>query len=140
MSVQHAVVTAFAKLQGRNGFYEMPFTGKVYMVDAVTNNPGAAGGALTTRNGELIGVIGRGLKNELTGTWMNYSIPIGAAAQVKQPDGKTATASMIDLLLKKNKYTTDQPRQQAAARAIRPTPASSWWPSRWTSRRRISRT
>ena len=89
VSVQHAVVTAYAKLQGRNGFYEMPFTGKVYMVDAVTNNPGAAGGALTTRKGELIGMIGRGLRNELTGTWMNYSIPIGGAAEVKQPDGKT---------------------------------------------------
>ena len=109
VSVQHAVVTAFAKLQGRNGFYEMPFTGKVYMVDAVTNNPGAAGGALTTRKGELIGVIGRGLKNELTGTWMNYSIPVSAAVQVKQPDGKTATASMIDLLLRKNKYTKINP-------------------------------
>ena len=40
VSVQHAVVTAYAKLQGRNGFYEMPYAGKVYMVDAVTNNPG----------------------------------------------------------------------------------------------------
>jgi serine protease Do len=109
VSVQHAVVTAYAKLQGRNGFYEMPFTGKVYMVDAVTNNPGAAGGALTTRKGELIGVIGRGLKNEQTGTWMNYSIPIGATVDVKQPDGKTATATMLDLLQKKDKYARLNP-------------------------------
>jgi serine protease Do len=104
VSVQHAVVTAFAKLQGRNGFYEMPFTGKVYMVDTVTNNPGAAGGALTTRKGELIGVIGRGLRNELTGTWMNYSIPVNSSVEVRQPDGKTATASMIELLANKDKY------------------------------------
>jgi serine protease Do len=109
VSVQHAVVTAYAKLQGRNGFFEMPFGGKVYMVDTVTNNPGAAGGALTTRNGELVGMIGRGLRNELTGTWMNYSIPIGATAQVMQPDGKTATASMVDLLLKKKDYVRVNP-------------------------------
>ncbi|HVS34393.1 MAG TPA: trypsin-like peptidase domain-containing protein [Gemmataceae bacterium] len=104
VSVQHAYVTAFAKLQGRNGFYEMPYNGKVYMVDAVTNNPGAAGGALTTRKGELIGMIGRGLRNELTGTWMNYSIPINAAAEVTQPDGKVVKTSIVDVWLQKEKY------------------------------------
>ena len=104
VSVQHAVVTSYAKLQGRNGFYEMPFTGKVYMVDTVTNNPGSAGGALTTRKGDLIGIIGRGLRNELTGTWMNYSIPVNASVEIKQPDGKTTTASMLDLLVNKEKY------------------------------------
>ncbi len=109
VSVQHAVVTAYAKLQGRNGFYEMPFGGKVYMVDAVTNNPGASGGALTTRKGELIGMIGRGLRNELTGTWMNYSIPIGGVAEVTQPDGKTVKTSMVDLWRQKEKYVKANP-------------------------------
>ncbi len=109
VSVQHAFVTAFAKLQGRNGFYEMPYSGKVYMVDAVTNNPGAAGGALTTRKGELIGMIGRGLRNELTGTWMNYSIPIGGVAEVTQPDGKIVKTSMVDLWRQKEKYVKANP-------------------------------
>ena len=109
VSVQHAVVTAYAKLQGRNGFYEMPYSGKVYMVDAVTNNPGAAGGALTTRKGELIGMIGRGLRNELTGTWMNYSIPINGVAEVTQPDGKVVKTSMVDVWLQKEKYVKANP-------------------------------
>jgi serine protease Do len=108
-SVQHAVVTAYAKLQGRNGFFEMPFNGKVYMVDTVTNNPGAAGGALTTREGELIGLIGRGLRNELTGTWMNYSIPVGAEAEVALPNGKTARTSMVELWRRKEKYVKANP-------------------------------
>ena len=112
VSVQHAVVTAYAKLQGRNGFYEMPFTGKVYMVDAVTNNPGAAGGALTTRKGELIGMIGRGLRNELTGTWMNYSIPINGVAEVTQPDGKTAKTSMVDVWLQEGEVRQGQPQRR----------------------------
>ncbi len=40
----------------------MPFTGKVYMVDAVTNNPGAAGEAVLddAQWHGLIGVISRG--------------------------------------------------------------------------------
>ena len=32
--------------------------GPVYVVDAITNNPGAAGGVITTRDGRLLGVIG----------------------------------------------------------------------------------
>ena len=46
VSVQRAFVTAYAKLQGRNGVYEVPYDGEVYLVDAVTSNPGAAGGVL----------------------------------------------------------------------------------------------
>ena len=91
MSVQHAVVTSYAKLQGRIGFYETPFTGKVYVVDAITNNPGVGRRRLTTRKGELLGVIGKELRNELTNTWINYSIPVNSQSEVNRPDGKTAT-------------------------------------------------
>ena len=118
----------------------MPYTGKVYMVDAVTNNPGAAGGALTTRKGELIGMIGRGLRNEQTGTWMNYSIPIAAAVEVKQPDGKTATTTMMAPAETRRTNTSGSTPTASRATATRPTPASSWWPTRWTSRRPTSRT
>ena len=47
-----------------------------YIVDAIINNPGAAGGVLTTRKGELIGLIGKELRNTLTDTWVNYAMPI----------------------------------------------------------------
>ena len=109
MSVQHGVVTAYAKLHGRNGIFEAPYSGEVYMVDAITNNPGAAGGALTTRKGELIGIIGRELRNELTDTWINYAIPIGGVAEVTQPDGKTIKTSMVDLWRQKEKYVKANP-------------------------------
>lgn len=46
------------------------------MVDAITNNPGAAGGALTTRQGELLGIVGKELRNSLSDTWINYAVPI----------------------------------------------------------------
>ena len=54
-------------------------------------------------------MIGRGLKNELTGTWMNYSIPIGAVAEVTQPDGKVVKTSMVDIYLQKEKYVKANP-------------------------------
>lgn len=83
LSVQRGVVSAYTKMAGRRGIFEFPYTGEVYIVDAITNNPGAAGGALLTRKGELIGIIGREIKNSLSETWMNYAIPIQAKTEVK---------------------------------------------------------
>ena len=94
LSVQRGVVSAYTKMAGRRGIFEFPYTGEVYIVDAITNNPGAAGGALLTRKGELIGIIGREIKNSQSDTWMNYAIPVGAKTDVrtrvivKDKDGK----------------------------------------------------
>jgi serine protease Do len=105
VSVQHGTVSAFCKLHGRNGIFEAPYHGKVYIVDAITNNPGAAGGPLTTRKGELVGVIGRSLRNELTNTWMHYTVPLDASVEIKQADGKTTeTRTIVELVEKKEKY------------------------------------
>jgi serine protease Do len=94
LSVQRGVVSAYAKMAGRRGVFEFPYTGDVYVVDAITNNPGAAGGALLNRKGELLGIIGREIKNAQSETWMNYAIPVGAKTEVrfteavKDKDGK----------------------------------------------------
>ncbi|GIW80369.1 MAG: serine protease [Gemmatales bacterium] len=76
MTVQHGVIAAYSKLYGRRGVFQPPYQGDVYIVDAITNNPGAAGGALTTRDGRLLGIIGKELRNTLTDTWINYAVPI----------------------------------------------------------------
>lgn len=81
VSVLHGVIAANTKLAARRGRYEVPYTGDVYIVDAITNNPGAAGGVLTSYNGELLGMIGRELKNQENNTWINYAIPIEALRQ-----------------------------------------------------------
>ena len=52
MSVQRGVVSAYSKLRGRRGVIDAPYNGEVYFVDAITNNPGAGGGALTNRKGK----------------------------------------------------------------------------------------
>jgi serine protease Do len=87
LSVQHGVVMAYAKLHGRRGIFEAPFQGDVYVTDAITNNPGAAGGALTTRKGELLGVIGKELKNALTDTYVNYAVPVQAKVTIHAKTG-----------------------------------------------------
>ncbi|HEV3263639.1 MAG TPA: trypsin-like peptidase domain-containing protein [Gemmataceae bacterium] len=80
MSVQRGVIAAYSKLQGRKGVFEAPYTGDVYIIDAITTNPGAGGGVITTRKGELVGIIGKELRNTLTDTWINYAVPIQALA------------------------------------------------------------
>ncbi len=105
MSVQHGVITAYARLYGKIGVHDATYTGQVYVLDAITNNPGAAGGPVTTRKGELLGLIGKELRNELTNTWINYAIPIGAKTKVKQAaDDKEIEVSALDLLDLKKDY------------------------------------
>jgi len=75
-SVLHGIVAATTPLNARRGAFKTTYKGPVYILDAITNNPGAAGGALTTRNGELAGLLGKELRNSQNGTWLNYAIPI----------------------------------------------------------------
>ncbi len=76
VSVLHGVIAARTKLSARRGNYETPYNGPVYVVDAITNNPGSGGGVLTTADGILLGMIGKELRNTQTNTWINYAIPI----------------------------------------------------------------
>jgi S1-C subfamily serine protease len=75
-SVQHGVIAVRTTLDARRGAFETPYRGPVYVLDAVTNNPGAAGGALTTSDGQLLGMLGKELRNALNNTWLNYAVPV----------------------------------------------------------------
>lgn len=76
VSVLHGSVAATTKLSARRGAYATPYHGSAYILDAMTNNPGAAGGALTNRRGQLAGLLGKELRNSLDNTWLNYALPI----------------------------------------------------------------
>jgi len=82
LSAMRGVIAARTKLSGRVGVFDFPYNGDVYVVDQITNNPGASGGALTTRDGKLLGLIGREIKNNQTETNLNYAIPVNAAVSV----------------------------------------------------------
>lgn len=106
-SVQDGVIAAQTQLQARRGVFETPYRGPVYVLDAVTNNPGAAGGALVARDGRLLGMLGKELRNSVSGTWLNYALPIAelqlSVEQIRQ--GKLAAAEA----------SGDRPRPQRAA-------------------------
>lgn len=76
-SVLHGVVSAKTNLAARRGAFQTAYQGEAYVLDAMTNNPGAAGGVLTDRQGRLVGLLGKELRNALNNTWLNYALPIG---------------------------------------------------------------
>lgn len=80
VSIQRGVIAAIVPFAGRRGITEANYKGMAYIVDAITNNPGANGGLLTTRKGEPLGLIGKELKNTLTETWVNYAMPLSPLA------------------------------------------------------------
>jgi serine protease Do len=75
-SVQKGTVAAKTSLAARRGAYETPYDGPAYVLDAMTNNPGAAGGALVDLQGQLLGLLGKELRNSLNNVWLNYAVPI----------------------------------------------------------------
>ncbi len=82
VSVMHGVIAARTMLSARRGRFEVPYDGPVYLVDAATNNSGAAGGVLTTQDGRLLAMLGRELRSAQTNTWINYAVPISELANV----------------------------------------------------------
>jgi len=128
VSAQRGVVAAYTKLSARLGVFDFPYAGDVYVVDAITNNPGAAGGALTDRKGALLGVIGREMKNTQTNTWMNYAIPVSAKIDVPvrvtdkdKVEDKTITLSLPEFVAKGMKG------EYRATKRDRPPPGEGGW-------------
>ena len=104
VSVLHGVIAAKTKLKTRRGTFELPYDGAVYVVDAITNNSGAAGGLLATREGKLLGMIGREVRNAETNTWLNYSIPISELT--------TAIEEIVSGNFRSQRQPLDEPDQE----------------------------
>lgn len=77
-SVMQGTIASVSRLNARSGTLKTPYNGTVYILDLVANNPGAAGGALVNLSGQLVGMLGKELRDAETGVWLNYAIPAAA--------------------------------------------------------------
>lgn len=75
LSVNVGVISLKTKLDARRGFSEFPYEGDVFLIDAITSNPGAAGGAVVDLRGRLVGMIGKVIEGKTTNTRLNYALP-----------------------------------------------------------------
>ena len=75
VSVQRGVVSAKTKLAAKRGSWQTPYTDDAYILDAITSNPGSAGGIVCDTKGRPIGLIGKESRDARTGLWLSYAIP-----------------------------------------------------------------
>ena len=75
-SAQKGVIMASTSLTTRRGKTRSLYQGRVYVLDAMTNNPGASGGALIDLQGRLVGILGKEIRDEQSGIWLNYALPM----------------------------------------------------------------
>ena len=76
VSLQQGIIASRTSLRARRGIFATTYSGPVYVVDAITNNPGAKGGAVVLRDsGKLVGLIGKELRNSENSTWLNFVLP-----------------------------------------------------------------
>ncbi len=94
-SIQKGVVMAVTPLTQRRGKTKSLYQGKVYVLDVMTNNPGASGGALIDMQGRLIGLLGKEIRDEQAGIWLNYALPLDVVkASMERMIQGTATADL----------------------------------------------
>jgi serine protease Do len=76
VTVQRGAIAAQTTLSARRGVFETPYKGEIIVLDMTTNNTGAGGGALiAAESGELLGILGKELRNNENHTWLNFAIP-----------------------------------------------------------------
>lgn len=81
-SVMRGNIAAQSKLDARRGTFKTAYDGDILLLDLIANNPGAAGGALVSARGQLIGMLGKELRDAATGVWLNYALPVDALRSV----------------------------------------------------------
>ncbi len=96
-SVQKGVIMTRTRLDARRGTFSSVYQGPVFVIDAMTNNPGAAGGALIDLNGRLLGMLGKELREARANIWLNYAIPMDqlTASVQKIIDGKSIAKTPV---------------------------------------------
>ncbi len=80
LSVTLGVVSLPTRLEAMRNRRDVAYSGDLILIDAITSNPGASGGAVLDVEGRLIGMIGRVIESGDTNTRLNYAVPISALA------------------------------------------------------------
>jgi len=75
VSANRGVLSLRTHLDARRLAQDFPYRGPVLIYDAMTSNPGAAGGPVLDIEGRFVGLIGRLVESAQTNTRINYALP-----------------------------------------------------------------
>lgn len=94
MSATLGVISLNSTIEAKINRRDYAYQGECVLVDCITSNPGAAGGAIVTLEGNLVGVIGKVINSTETNTRLNYAVPSRILADfVEGNDEAVATTS-----------------------------------------------
>ncbi len=80
VSVMFGVIALRTTMEARLNERDVAYRGELILIDAITSNPGAAGGAVVTLDRKLAGVIGKIINSSETNTRLNYAVPVELVA------------------------------------------------------------
>ena len=93
-SIMLGVVSLQTKLEAKRGNQAFPYEGKVVLLDSISSNPGAPGGAVVDAStGALVGMVGPVLVSRSSGTKLNYAIPTEVLNDFMNREGSTQVAT-----------------------------------------------
>ena len=75
ISATLGIVSLESEMQAKLTKRDYAFRGELFLIDAITSNPGAAGGAVLTTDGRLAGMVGKIINSSETNTRLNYAVP-----------------------------------------------------------------
>lgn len=94
LSATLGIISLRTTMEARLTRRDVAYNGELVLVDAITSNPGAAGGAVITADGQLVGMIGKLINSSETNTRLNYAVPTSVmAAFINEKDDPVANAS-----------------------------------------------
>ena len=87
VSATLGIISLRTTMEARLTKRDVAYQGELVLLDAITSNPGAAGGAVVTADGKLVGIVGKIINSSETNTRLNYAVPVSVLA--KFVEGKT---------------------------------------------------
>jgi serine protease Do len=78
LSATLGVISLRTTMEARLTKRDVAYQGELVLIDAITSNPGASGGAVLTMDGKLVGTVGKIINSSETNTRLNYAVPVAA--------------------------------------------------------------
>ena len=98
LSATLGVVSLRSTIEARYNKRDVAYKGDVALIDCITSNPGAAGGAVVTLDGQLVGMIGRVINSTETNTRLNYAVPSHVLKRFLEGGEEEVAAAEVEVI------------------------------------------
>jgi len=95
ISATLGIVSLRSEMDAKLTKRDFAFRGELFLIDAITSNPGAAGGAVLTTDGRLAGMVGKIINSSETNTRLNYAVPCNVLHAFVNGDASSLTAKNV---------------------------------------------